>query len=288
MGRSAATVKPSLGHRKAAARGGRQAQRGPSRHGRGDRGRLHPGPGGPGIRGPGVRDSHRLDGPDPDGPPQGSRLPPVRLRLLPSTHRKRSRALRFRRHGLLGTLRQLPVSGRGLERRAELQGRPHPGDDVPVRPAVPARVSGPPERWDVVVFRYPEEPEVSYIKRLVGLPGETIRIYSRRRLRQECRAATVSPGPQAAAASVGDADRASTTTAIGRRRWRTSPSGSAGKPRAGGWKIVDPAEQPVSSRRRRPSDEWVELRYQHLVPDPEQWDAILERPHAAARAPRPR
>ena len=28
----------------------------------------------------------------------------------------------------------------------------------------------------MVVFRYPEEPEVSYIKRLVGLPGETIRI----------------------------------------------------------------------------------------------------------------
>ena len=29
----------------------------------------------------------------------------------------------------------------------------------------------------MVVFRYPEEPEVSYIKRLVGLPGETIRIF---------------------------------------------------------------------------------------------------------------
>ena len=34
-----------------------------------------------------------------------------------------------------------------------------------------------PTRWDVVVFRYPEEPEVSYIKRLVGLPGETLRIW---------------------------------------------------------------------------------------------------------------
>ena len=44
--------------------------------------------------------------------------------------------------------------------------------DLPFLPG-----SGPPERWDVVVFRYPEEPEVSYIKRLVGLPGETIRIY---------------------------------------------------------------------------------------------------------------
>lgn len=35
---------------------------------------------------------------------------------------------------------------------------------------------GDPERWDVVVFKYPEHPETNYIKRLVGLPGETIEI----------------------------------------------------------------------------------------------------------------
>lgn len=35
---------------------------------------------------------------------------------------------------------------------------------------------GDPERWDVIVFRYPEDPQKNYIKRLVGLPGETIRI----------------------------------------------------------------------------------------------------------------
>ncbi|MFO0909309.1 MAG: S26 family signal peptidase [Isosphaeraceae bacterium] len=29
----------------------------------------------------------------------------------------------------------------------------------------------------MVVFRYPEEPEVSHIKRLVGLPGETVRVW---------------------------------------------------------------------------------------------------------------
>ncbi|MCA9060671.1 MAG: signal peptidase I, partial [Planctomycetaceae bacterium] len=32
------------------------------------------------------------------------------------------------------------------------------------------------DRYDVVVFKNPEQPQVSYIKRLVGLPGETIRI----------------------------------------------------------------------------------------------------------------
>ena len=35
---------------------------------------------------------------------------------------------------------------------------------------------GNPSRWDVFVFKYPEKPNVNYIKRLVGLPGETIRI----------------------------------------------------------------------------------------------------------------
>lgn len=31
-----------------------------------------------------------------------------------------------------------------------------------------------PQRWDVIVFRYPEEPEINYCSRLVGLPGETV------------------------------------------------------------------------------------------------------------------
>ena len=33
-----------------------------------------------------------------------------------------------------------------------------------------------PDRWDVVVFRYPEDAKTNYIKRLVGLPGETVSI----------------------------------------------------------------------------------------------------------------
>ncbi len=33
-----------------------------------------------------------------------------------------------------------------------------------------------PERWDVFVFKFPEDLEKNYIKRLVGLPGETLYI----------------------------------------------------------------------------------------------------------------
>lgn len=33
-----------------------------------------------------------------------------------------------------------------------------------------------PKRWDIVSFRYPEDPSVVYVKRLIGLPGERVQI----------------------------------------------------------------------------------------------------------------
>lgn len=34
--------------------------------------------------------------------------------------------------------------------------------------------TGQPERWDVIIFIYPEDPDKDFVKRVVGLPGETI------------------------------------------------------------------------------------------------------------------
>lgn len=33
---------------------------------------------------------------------------------------------------------------------------------------------GQPERWDVVIFVYPEDPKKDFVKRVIGLPGETV------------------------------------------------------------------------------------------------------------------
>ncbi len=144
--------------------------------------------------------------------------------------------------------------------------------------------STPPRRWDVVVFRYPEEPEVSYIKRLVGLPGETLRIwYGDVFLRQPggkefLQARKPLEHQQAMLMMVyDDAHRAaSLKTRPEWRRWSpTKPDAWAVDATGPGTYVASPA-----------GDAWAELGYRHLVPDSLQWSAI-EAGDALTRGPRP-
>ena len=57
------------------------------------------------------------------------------------------------------------------------RGKRHPsykGDRILVA-KFPYRFADP-ERWDVAVFKFPGKARTNFIKRIVGLPGETIRI----------------------------------------------------------------------------------------------------------------
>ncbi|MBV8230563.1 MAG: signal peptidase I [Planctomycetaceae bacterium] len=150
--------------------------------------------------------------------------------------------------------------------------------DLPFLPGA----KGGPRRWDVVVFRYPEEPEVSYIKRLVGLPGETIRIWSgdiyvkspggqefhleRKPLRHQAAMEMMVYDDRHRAESLKDRPEW--------RRWSASTPGSWTEEPSGTYSVA-----------AAPGTE-AELRYRHLLPDPEQWDAIVNG-RALPWAPRP-
>jgi signal peptidase I len=140
-----------------------------------------------------------------------------------------------------------------------------------------------PRRWDIVVFKLPEEPEIRYIKRLIGLPDEVVRIEAGDlwvrpagrstgfdRLRRSL------DHQQAMQLMVYD-DGHRPAALLNDRRWlRWAPM------RAGDW--TEPAPGRFLAGKR--TEEWNELRYHHLVPSPAQWKTIesgqpvLEAPRA--------
>ena len=259
---------------RAAARQSRNSapgRRGAPRHGRSDRRGVYSGPGREGFRGPGVCDSNGFDGSDPAGRHKDVACPQCGFKYaVNASQEAESRSANQTVYsGLCVNCRyhamQLNDSPSFKGDRILVMMLPY---DLPFLPG-----SGPPERWDVVVFRYPEEPEVSYIKRLVGLPGETIRIYhgdvfvksaGSDKFQQARKPIT----HQSATQIVVNDDRHRPQALLGKGEWQRWQS------TVPGWKVVDAAASRYQADGGTP-DEWVELRYRNLVPDPEQWEAIL-------------
>ncbi|WP_337173118.1 S26 family signal peptidase [Paludisphaera sp.] len=124
-----------------------------------------------------------------------------------------------------------------------------------------------PRRWDVTVFKLPEEPSVRYIKRLVGMPGDLLQI----RRGDIWRSELDGGGPPAI---LRRPPRQSLQVNIPVHVDAYRPGRLAGDPRWRRWEGWD--EATPGAYRAEADDAWRELRYRHVVPSPEQAEAIVE------------
>ncbi|MGI8980497.1 MAG: signal peptidase I [Pirellulaceae bacterium] len=133
-----------------------------------------------------------------------------------------------------------------------------------------------PERWDVIVFKYPGAATINYIKRLIGLPGETIKIgggniYAKKEADKDFQIARKPPGRLSAMLQlVDDSDHIPPRlTDVGwPHRWQQWPA--AGD--AANWRTENGGKSFSIDAR----DKEVWLRYRHLVPSHEDWKQIME------------
>lgn len=158
----------------------------------------------------------------------------------------------------------------------------YPGDRILVNKY--SYVDKDPERWDVVVFKFPGNGEMNYIKRLVGLPGETLRIEQgdlfTRPLEESSEFQIQRKSPdkvQTMLQMVHDTDFEASV--LHRAGWplRWQPTGPEG------WSLeATPGEQVVDQSFRfdgtgeQENSQPAWLRYQHLLPDENDWQIARE------------
>jgi signal peptidase I len=166
-----------------------------------------------------------------------------------------------------------------LQRSSRRDHRPFSGDRILVSKF--AYDFGEPQRWDVIVFKYPNNGKQNFIKRLIGLPHEGILIehgdiyaFDRRTEtfadRRICRK---SPRKQKAMLQlVDDTDHIarSLLAASWPSRWQQwNLSGEAAD-----WQVSEDYQRFTLSN---PGDETRWLRYRHLRPRKDEWDKYLGR-----------
>jgi signal peptidase I len=127
-----------------------------------------------------------------------------------------------------------------------------------------------PQRWDVVVFKYPGEATVNYIKRLVGLPNETVEVY-------HGNVRTRGPEDQEFHIARKPADKVRATLQIVHdndvddTRGLFTPDWRRWKPEAGGWQSSDDGKTFVTGGKEPDAGRW--LRYHHIIPTHQEWTA---------------
>ena len=148
---------------------------------------------------------------------------------------------------------------------------------------------GEPDRWDVTVFKFPENPATNYVKRLVGLPGETLtlrqgdlyrieeggaEILSKQPAKQRAMSLPVYdhalPAPELLEAGVPER-----FAPVRYRGESAGPGAIAGWTEdTTGWTALPEAR----ALRRSPAagDDWSWVRYRHLRPTDDQWRLALD------------
>jgi signal peptidase I len=133
---------------------------------------------------------------------------------------------------------------------------------------------GEPRRWDIAVFKFPDGAQTNYIKRLVGLPGEKIRLwhgdlYVQSPDGEGFQLERRSPMKQRAMAQiVYDTDYVvdEMTEKGWPLRWQSWPPASGGS-----WKTADGGR---SYETASGASEFAWLRYRHFVPSIGDWEMM--------------
>ena len=135
-----------------------------------------------------------------------------------------------------------------------------------------------PQRWDVIVFKYPGDAPINFIKRLIGLPGETVRIENGDiwvlnaddKLHGRTAFHIARKPPEKLLAMLQPVFDNDYTPKIAKYGWPARWYSQGNAPAAGPWTSEDDTVFQTDGAAGR--ENW--LRYHHLVPSYQQWQEL--------------